>query len=357
MNNPIKQIKWTKKNIIILVIVICFIILASGFTYYNSQLSPVSSDTSKIYFSIESGDNLNSITQKLDKKGLIKNASLANIAGKLHGDTSFNTGTYILKRSMSTTAILNYLSNPKNIVIDQVMLTFKEGIWAKDIAKKIGENTNVKSDELINLWNDDNFLNKCIKKYDFLSNKILNSNYRVKLEGYLYPETYYFKKNTSAEEVTYTFLNQFQSVYNKYKKQISESKYSIHELITLASVVQYESKTENDMKMIAGVFYNRLNKGMKLQSSVTVCYAIYNYSSWQECEAQTDIDSPYNTYQNEGLPIGPILNPGEDAIKAVLNPTKNDYYYFIADVNGDGTVYYAKTFEEHQANINKYLNN
>ena len=106
------------------------------------------------------------------------------------------------------------------------------------------------------------------------------------------------------------------------------------------------------MKKIAGVFYNRLNEGMKLDSSVTVCYALYDeYEDPTDCEVKTDVDSPYNTYLHSGLPIGPILNPGEQAIKAVLHPTKTDDLYFLADINGDGKVYYSKTLEEHEAKM------
>ena len=111
------------------------------------------------------------------------------------------------------------------------------------------------------------------------------------------------------------------------------------------------------MKMIAGVFYNRMAIGMKLQSSVTVCYAIDidKGDSWKACEVNPTYDSPYNTYMVKGLPPGPILNPGVDAIAAVLNPTESNYYYFMADVYGDGTVYYAETYAQHLALVNKYL--
>ena len=110
------------------------------------------------------------------------------------------------------------------------------------------------------------------------------------------------------------------------------------------------------MGLIAQVFENRLAIDMKLQSSVTICYALYEeYKKAIDCEINSDIDSPYNTYLHEGLPIGPILNPGEAAIRAVLHPTANDYLYFMADIYGDGKVYYANTLEEHEANVERYL--
>lgn len=129
----------------------------------------------------------------------------------------------------------------------------------------------------------------------------------------------------------------------------------MQELITFASIVQYEASTKTDMEMIAGVFQNRMKLGMSLDSSVTVCYVLYDdMTSGEDCEVNTHIDSPYNTYKNAGLPIGPILNPGAAAIDAVLHPKDNDYLYFVADIYGDGKVYYAKTLQEQEANIDKY---
>ena len=109
------------------------------------------------------------------------------------------------------------------------------------------------------------------------------------------------------------------------------------------------------MYKIAGVFKNRLDKNMTLGSSVTICYALYEYDKPEDCETNAGIDSPYNTYIHPGLPIGPILNPGEIALKAAIFPEKHDYLYFMADIYGDNTVYYAKTYEEHERNVNKYL--
>ena len=139
--------------------------------------------------------------------------------------------------------------------------------------------------------------------------------------------------------------------------KIKKSSLSIHEIYTLASIVQYESGKIDDMKKIAKVFYNRMKIGMPLQSSVTVCYAldINKNDNWMACEVNPNYDSLYNTYKYQGLPPGPIQNPGEDAINAVLNPDSNDYLYFMADVYGDGTVYYAKTYAEHEANVNRFL--
>lgn len=350
-----KSSKTSKKRIFLIIILVIVIIFGGMFAYFKINIGPVSSKSENVYVTISKGTTVDSLTSYLEEKGIIKNAQMAKVVAKMNGDTMFTVGQYKLNKSWGSDKIMNYLADKKNVINDQVLITFKEGIWAKDIAAKIAEKTNVTADELISLWNNDGFLKKCIKKYSFLSNDILNSQYQVKLEGYLFPNTYYFKKKTNAKEVTYVFLDSFNKEYEKLKSSIKKSGYSVHDLVKLASVVQYESKTKTDMEMIAGVFNNRLNSGMKLQSSVTVCYALYNYTDWTQCETETDVDSPYNTYEYDGLPIGPVCNPGADALYATLNPKDNDYYYFMADVCGDGTIYYAKTIEEHNANVEKYL--
>lgn len=236
-------------------------------------------------------------------------------------------------------------------------MTIVEGDWAKHIADKIAGVTSVTSDELIALWNNEDYLRSIMNDYPFLTEDIFNENIRIKLEGYLAPNTYNFFQETTAEEVTKKILDESLAIYQKYENEIKKSSLSIHELYTLASIVQYESGNIDDMKKIAEVFYNRMEIGMPLQSSVTVCYAldINKSDDWTACEVNPNYDSLYNTYKYQGLPPGPIQNPGEDALEAVLNPDQNNYLYFMADVYGDGTVYYAETYEEHEANVNRYL--
>lgn len=342
-------------KILIIVGIIFVLLITTVFTLYNVNTSAVASKSSPIVFEVAAGDTIDSVSERLEEKKIIKSATFAKLSAKLNGLSSLVAGQFRVDKSWSTSKILNHLTKQKNVMRNQVMLTFKEGIWAKDIAVLIGEHTNVTSEQLIALWNDDAFLKQAIEKYDFLDDSILNSEYRIKLEGYLFPETYEFNKKTSAEEITYVFLNQFQKEYNVFKKDLDKLGWSLHDVITFASVVQHEASKVNDMKLISGVFHNRLDINMRLESSVTICYALYDYENWQECEMNTGIESPYNTYQNSGLPIGPILNPGLDAIKATINPTKSDYLYFLADMNGDRTVYYATTYEEHLKNQKKYL--
>ena len=345
--------KLTKTQIIIASVIIAIIVVfIIGFSVVKINTSAISNKSEEVVFTVKEGETLDSIVDNLEKQDIIKNATFAKLSAKLSGTNNFIVGQFKVNKNWGSDKILTYLTNPKNVLRDEVMITFKEGIWAKEIASLIESNLNIPAADMIALWNDEAFLKNCIEKYSFLDDSILNNEYRIKLEGYLFPETYSFNKNATKEEITYTFLDHFNEEYESVKKQIDKSGMSVHEVVTLASVVQYESKSKEDMDMIAGVFENRLKVNMPLQSSVTVCYAMYEYESWQECETNTQIDSPYNTYQNAGLPIGPILNPGKDAIESVLNPKKHDFVYFIADINnvrgeGKGKVFYSKTLDEH----------
>lgn len=352
-----KMKKLNKKRLVLSLIVLFVLMLGlGGIMFYRSGLEPVSHVENPIEFEIKTGETADQILKGLKDNYIIKNELVTKLVMKQKGLSDFKAGTYMLDKSWEPEKLLKVLNDPNAAMSNQVSVTIPEGYWAKDIAKSIEENTNVSADELFALWKDEAFLDEMIAKYEFLDESIKNPELTVSLEGYLYPETYFFYRETTARDVTMRFLDEFDRNYQMFKGQLAESNMSFHDLIALASVVQFESGHPDDMKLIAGIFENRLRDGYRLQSSVTVCYALYEYDSWLDCEQNYQVESPYNTYMIDGLPLGPICNPGIDAIEAVLKPTASDYMYFIADVYGDKTVYYAKTYEEHLANIEKYLN-
>lgn len=341
-------------------IIILLIILAIPmylYISYNNSLKAVSNNDEVVDFVIDNGSGVKDVINNLYSNNLIKDKNYAYIFVKMNNLTNIKAGNYVLNRSYDLKTIFNILNDSSKAKSDDVSITIIEGDWAKDIARKISANTNISEQELIDLWNDKEYIQSLKETYPFISDEVLNDNIRIKLEGYLFPNTYRFFKETDKYAVTSKMLDETLKVYNKYKDQIDSSNLSVHQLFTLASIVQYEAGSVEDMKTIAGVFYNRLNIDMMLQSSVTVCYAIDKEKDddWKKCEYNPDFDSLYNTYKYKGLPPGPILNPGEMAIEAVLNPSDSDYLYFMADVYGDGKVYYAKTLAEHEENVRRYL--
>lgn len=357
MSKKTKRRKLKVKNLILIIIGLILLLGVGSFGYYKLSLQPADKSAQDVEFTIEEGENIRNVLNRMQDAGLIKDANMVLIYAKLNGLTDIKKGTYILNGQDDAKSILQTINSSTAALSNGVRLTFVEGDWAKHIAQKIAEGTNVSEEELLALWNDEDYIRSLMNDYPFLTEEIFNADARILLEGYLCPNTYEFDKETTADAVTRKILDQTLNVYQQFASQMAQSNLSIHQIYTLASIVQYEASKVEDMKMIAQVFYNRMENNMSLQSSVTVCYAldIEKDDDWFKCEANPNYDSPYNTYMYQGLPPGPILNPGTDAIAAVLEPQANDYLYFMADVYGDGTVYYAKTYDEHLANVEKYL--
>lgn len=171
-------------------------------------------------------------------------------------------------------------------------------------------------------------------------------------EGYLFPDTYFFLPNVSSQEVIDVMTENFNTQIRPLQADILLSGRPLEDIITMASIVQEEAHNEDEQKMISGILWNRIRIKMPLQVDVTFQY-INGKNTYTLTKQDLKIDSPYNTYVNKGLPPTPISNPGLSAIKATINPTPSDYYYFLADLSGK--TYYAKDFEEHQKNREKYL--
>lgn len=340
--------------LVILIACLCY-----GLYHIYDSLQPVSTDSSVVEVTVDDGDTLKTVSTKLEGAGAVKDDQVAFLYARFKKYSDLKTGIHSIDTSWSLDQIFKELNTPA-MGTNTASVTIVEGDWAKDIAKKFSEVTNVKAEDLIALWNNEDWIRSQMETYPFLTEDIFNENVRIYLEGYLAPDTYQVYKESTPEDLTKRLLDQSLVVYNQFKDDISKSGHSIHEVYTLASILQYEASTsEEDLKKVASVFYNRMAKGMPLQSSVTVCYAIdfdKDVDSWQACEMNSEYDSPYNTYKNTGLPPGAIENAGVAAIDAAIHPADTDYLYFMAAVYDDGKIYYANTLDEHNANVKKYLN-
>ena len=180
-----------------------------------------------------------------------------------------------------------------------------------------------------------------------------------RLEGYLFPATYSYYKETSMEDIVEEMISTMDSYMSQYYDTIAASGKSVNDVLTLASLVEKEGSTDDDRRNIASVFYNRMNNNMPLQSNIAILYAMGKLGEETRLAADasidTSIDSPYNVYTNTGLMPGPVDSPSLAAIEATVNPASTDYYYFVADVK-TGKVYYSENFDDHQANVEKYVN-
>ena len=223
-----------------------------------------------------------------------------------------------------------------------VRFTIPEGFTVKDIAKRLANN---------GLVNEDDFLRKAERfaPYGYITP---NSNVFYDCEGFLFPDTYEVEDTVEAEDILMMMAEDFDyRLTSSMRSRAAEEGLSIYELITLASIVEKEVRYAEDRPIVAQVFFKRLKVGMPLQTDASLQY-LMDAPKEDVSIADTQIDSPYNTYQHGGLPPGPIANPGLDAIEAVLNPANTDYLYFVADRSGHN--HYAYTYDEHLTLVNQY---
>ena len=342
-----------KKGLIISVVSLLVVISISiiGFTiYYNSNLKAVSSDSIEVEFLIDSGSTYYDVISKLKDEGLIRDELTFKLYIKFNKVNKLEAGTYKLNKNMSVKDIVDVFNKGNTYNPDAIVITFKEGLHMRSIAKVIASNTNNSEEDVYELLKNKEYLNELINKYWFIDKEILDDRIYYSLEGYLYPNTYEFKnKDVSVKDIFNTMLDEMDKELSTLKSDINNSKYSVHEILTLSSIVELEGARSNDRAGIAGVFYNRLNSNQQLGSDVTTYYASKVELSERDLyKSEIDDQNDYNTRSSHlagKLPIGPICNPSIESIEAVLNPEIGDYYYFVADKNGK--TYFSKTYEEH----------
>lgn len=338
-------------NLYLAFLVLIFSLVVFFCTLYNFGLSKVSNDDTLKEVVIKPG-SIDSIAVTLYNNNMIRSKLVFNIYVRLSGKTKLMAATYHLSEDMGTKKIVEILS--KGNGTDSIEnVTFKEGINIRKIAKIIEENTNNTEDDVYEILEDDSYIDSIIDEYWFLSNDIKNDDIYYSLEGYLYPNTYSIPRDADVKVILKKMLDETDKQLSKYKNLINNSNFSIHEILTLASIVELEGVTLEDRKNIAGVFLNRLNANMNLGSDVTTYYGVKVDMGDRDLYASEVTGcNNYNTRCStfKKLPISPICNSSIEAIEAVLEPTYNDYYYFVADKNKK--IYYSKTEKEHNNTIN-----
>lgn len=345
------------KNVIIAIIIVIILIfnILLGIFMFNMRKMDSKNTIKEVI--VENGMSVDSILNLLIEEDLIRNKFFSKVYIKL-SNFNMQAGTYDLNTSMSTMDIIKNIASGKVTTKDNVSITFQEGLNARKIARIIESNTNNSYDDVIKVLEDRAFAQEMIDKYWFLDSKILNESIYYPLEGYLFPNTYRFtNKDVSVKDIFIKMLNETDRQLSKYRDKINKSDLSIHELMTLASIVELEGASANDRRGVAGVFYNRLNSTSypTLGSDATTYYAskIDDWTVSLTYKELNDCTNKYNTRcsSNTGLPVGPICNPSIESIDATLNPEDNNYYYFVADCEGE--VYLTKTSAEHNNIINK----
>lgn len=341
-----------KKTIISLILIILILIISSVIIFIH-ELSPVDKKNENIVlFTVENGWGKNKIIKELKNKDLIRNEFFSKLIIKLKNKELY-AGTYKLSKDLSTNEIIKLLEDATNVENESIKITFVEGKRLKTYIKQISENFDYSEEEITNKLSDKEYLDKLISKYWFITEDIYNEKIYYPLEGYLYPDTYEFKQNSTLEEIIEKMLNNMDSKLSNYKDEIKLSNYNIHELLTLASIVELEGVNSKDRSMVAGVFYNRLKSNMTLGSDVTTYYAVDK--DFTRDLSQKDLDScnGYNTRGTcvTGLPVGPICSSSLSSLAASIEPTENEYFYFVADK--EKNTYFSKTSTEHTQTVAK----
>lgn len=348
--------KKNKKLIVILSVIVGLILV--GIVTLMILLSPVSKSTDIVEFTVKKGEGKEKIVENLKDAKLIKSKYATFIYIVLSGKKNLQAGSYEFSRNMSVEDIITSLSTGDvvNVKRDEVRITFKEGDTLKNFVTMVANETNIDYDEAIKKLSDKAYLKGLIADYWFLTDDILDEDIYFPLEGYLYPETYNFYKETNIEQVIRKVLNVTKERLEPLKSKIESSKYNIHELLTIASIAEKEANTNSDRAMVTQVIYKRLGLNMALGMDVTSYYGVQKEMT--EVITQLDLNdkNPYNTRVTTfiGLPVGPICNPSLGSINAALEPADTDYLYFVADIL-TGKVYFAKTNEEFNALVKKYV--
>lgn len=345
--------------LIISVAILLFLVLfgVGGFLYIQSALKPVDSKSKVVKtVDIPIGSSVQEIGEKLKSKGIIKNATIFKYYVKFKNEGGFMAGEYELSPSMSVSEILRRLKGGKVFQKADVVLAIPEGEQLKEIAHLMAKATKQQDDAVFKQLNDRTLITKLMAKYpDILTNDIVNSKVMYPLEGYLYPATYsFYKPNPTVEEMVTAMLDKTRTVFAGYSQEMKGKHLSVNQFLTMGSLIEEEATAKADRKKISSVFYNRLKIGMPLQTDPTVLYAEGKHKAvvlYQDL----DVNSPYNTYKNTGLPPGPISNAGKTSLEAALEPDNTDYYYFLA--TPDGSVIFTKTLDEHNKEKAKYITN
>ena len=356
-----KETSIIKKIMKYFMIALLVIVLVGGFftwNYIKGETQPVdTAQTELVSFEIEQGASVKEVSKALEEEGIIRNSKLFNFYLKFKNVSGFKSGLYHVSKSMTLDEIIAELSGQgKDKDQNATKVLIREGEQLTDIAKEVEKSTKYSAEDFMAKVQDEDFLRYLVQKFPKLLTQSYNG-YQVKyvLEGYLFPATYDMNDSKTLQMLITEMVAKTDEVMSKYYDKILASDYTLQETMALASLIEKEGTKLEDRKKISSVFHNRIKENMKLQTDVSVQYALGEHKEALSLE-DLEVDSPYNLYQNYGVGPGPYNSPSEDAIVAAMEPAETDYLYFLADIKTK-EIYYAKTYEEHLELKAKYIDN
>jgi UPF0755 protein len=331
------MVRFSLKRVILLLSGLLFlVILLLGVSAVHFLITPAEQEGMEQVVFVQEGLSLKEVANELERRDIIVNKSLFGLWGKIMGSSRrIQAGEYRLSPNMPPIRILEILTAGAVITYP---ITFPEGYTIEQIANVLDRNGLVEKEEFVSLAHDPVVL----KQYDIIG---------PSLEGYLYPDTYYLPRGISSSTAIDAMVNRFRQLTGPLEKRAETVGMPMKDVIILASIVEKETGLAEERPMIASVFLNRLKQGMRLESDPTVIYGIRGFNG-NLTRKDLREPTPYNTYVIRGLPIGPIANPGLEAIKAVLFPEETDYLYFVS--KNDGSHQFSKTLSEHNKAVRMY---
>ena len=332
-----------------LLIIICLILLFVFVTLcilYAFYLSPVNKSSDQIEVKIASGMSSQEIGELLEEKALIKSDKFFVLYLKINGINDLKAGTYNLSSNMPLKEIVQNIREGNSYNDSTITITFKEGINFREIARVIENNTNNSYDDVLNQLKDEDYLKSLIEDYWFLTDDILNSDIYYPLEGYLFPDTYEFRsEDVTVPEIFKKLLDQMDLILSSYEEAITASSFSVHELLTLASIAEKEVNNSADRSKVVSVFLNRLDRNMALGSDVTTRYGLKLDDMRPLTKSEYASSNPYNTRNSNmtTLPASPIATVSKSSIEASIYPADTNYLYFISNIQTDETFFFENS--------------
>ncbi|MGM0395501.1 MAG: endolytic transglycosylase MltG [Bacillota bacterium] len=330
-----------KKAILVLLLLI-LIAGVGGFFLAPGYLDITHHEEDSI-LTVERGDTLNSVGEKLYDMGIIKSRLWFRYNGE-DVASKIKPGDYLIEKGWSLDDIYEIIQLGEQET--QVVVTFPEGFILYQFAEKIQES---------GLGTIEEFIEATESYYnEHYSDSYSNEQLYFSLEGYLFPDTYHFSATQSVSQIVERLVTTTEEVWtDEMESKSQELGMSRHQIMTLASLIEREAFNDEERNTISGVIYNRINTGMPLQIDATVIYGIGEGKEHMTRVLYDDLekDNPFNTYRNQGMPPGPIASPGKNSIFAALNPESHDYYYYVMGDNGH---VFAETYDEHLRNVEEY---
>lgn len=358
MREKKKEVKIVRRIVLVITLIVLIVGLIGGrsvYKYITGALQPIDPDSEEVIeVEIPIGSGLDTISAKLAEKGIVKDARIFKYYAKFNNESQFQAGTYGLTKAMTFDELIESLKTGRVYREPVFTMTVPEGLTLQQIATVVEKRTGIPEKKFLDYVNDETTISMLMGKYStILTEDIRAENIKYPLEGYLFPATYpFYEEKPTVATIVDTMVQATVTNVTPFFDYLQREEKSVHWLLTFASLLEEEATAQSDRETIASVFYNRLKIDMPLQTDPTVLYALGKHKD-RVLYADLEVQDPYNTYVNKGLPPGPIAGAGKSSLEAVIDPSQTDYLFFLADKQGIN--HFTDSYDQHLKNRDLYL--